>query len=269
MGKFNSVLIASDFDGTLTDINGQIPYRNIEAIKYFISQGGNFTVSTGRTKAGFHDYRKDIINAPVLLGNGAMAYDYADEKIVFTNGINEENSSVLRTILRQKSPLCMECYGVDDKSYVFNINNESKSHFKGLRINDYIELTRLEESCFPFVKVMISAGTRTFEIQDYLKSIDMCTMKFIPCTGSYIEILSESAGKGSALMQLAEYLGVTAENAYAVGDGSNDVDMLETAATGFVPCSGNPLALAAADVVVCSSNDGCIADVVAYLDKKY
>lgn len=269
MGKFNGVLVASDFDGTLTDINGQIPDRNTEAIKYFIANGGSFTVSTGRTKAGFHNYRDDIINAPVLLGNGAMAYDYTEEKTVFVNGIKKENCTVLKKILSNKEPLCMECYGADGKSYVFNINDESRSHFKGLKINDYIEITRFDDSFFPFVKVMISAGKRTFEIQDYLRSIDMNTMKFIPCTGSYIEILSEKAGKGSALLQLAEYLGISPTEAYAVGDGSNDVDMLETAALSFAPCNGSQPARDAADIITGSNNNGCIADVIEFLDKKY
>lgn len=32
MGRFSNVLLASDFDHTLTDMSGQIPARNLEAI---------------------------------------------------------------------------------------------------------------------------------------------------------------------------------------------------------------------------------------------
>ena len=47
MGIFDGVLIASDWDGTL--FNGEkVPCKNIEAIKYFIENGGHFTVSSGR-----------------------------------------------------------------------------------------------------------------------------------------------------------------------------------------------------------------------------
>ena len=78
--KFKNVLLASDFDGTLADCNGKIPESVISAIKYFMSEGGRFTVCTGRIFQGFHLYSEEYINAPVLLGNGAMAYDYKNKE---------------------------------------------------------------------------------------------------------------------------------------------------------------------------------------------
>ena len=45
--RFKNVLLASDFDGTLADSSGKIPDGVISAIKYFMSEGGRFTVCTG------------------------------------------------------------------------------------------------------------------------------------------------------------------------------------------------------------------------------
>ena len=42
MGRFSNVLLASDFDHTLTDMSGQIPARNLEAIAAFQAEGGHF-----------------------------------------------------------------------------------------------------------------------------------------------------------------------------------------------------------------------------------
>ena len=75
MNRFEGFVIVSDFDGTLTGSDGKIPEKNIEAIEYFVKHGGKFTVSTGRTYKGFHNYSAGLINAPVLLGNGADAFD--------------------------------------------------------------------------------------------------------------------------------------------------------------------------------------------------
>ena len=83
--KFKNVLLASDFDGTLADCNGIIPESVISAIKYFMSEGGRFTVCTGRIFQGFHLYSEEYINAPVLLGNGAMAYDYKNKDADWKN----------------------------------------------------------------------------------------------------------------------------------------------------------------------------------------
>ena len=40
MGKFDGLLLASDFDDTLYGWDLRVPERNLEAIRYFIGQGG-------------------------------------------------------------------------------------------------------------------------------------------------------------------------------------------------------------------------------------
>ena len=52
MGKFDGVLLASDFDDTLYDKHLQVPQRNRLALEYFMAQGGRFAVATGRAFEG-------------------------------------------------------------------------------------------------------------------------------------------------------------------------------------------------------------------------
>lgn len=267
MGKFNNILLVSDFDGTLTGKNGKIPKRNADAIKYFIAEGGKFTVSTGRTMKGFHNYSPELINAPVLLGNGAFAYDYATEKNVFLNAIGTENISVLNKIIADNPDIGAEFYSAAHKTYVINPNEQCFRHFSGLKINDFEIIKGLSCEIFPFVKIMLSVNEKTFDVQNYLRENNLCSMKFIPCTGSYIEILSVNAGKGKALHSLSKYLGIPFENVYAVGDGSNDTDMLECAVNSFCPCDGDTLAVNAAKMTVCGCDDGSVADVISYIEK--
>ena len=50
MGIFDGCLLACDIDGTL--VSGELlPERNVERIEYFVSEGGAFSLSTGRTAA--------------------------------------------------------------------------------------------------------------------------------------------------------------------------------------------------------------------------
>lgn len=270
MGKFDKVLLASDFDGTLTGSDGRIPQRNIEKIKYFISEGGLFTVSTGRTKIGFHNYSEQLINAPVLLGNGAMAYDYIKKEAVFNNSINSDAVKVFSGFCKLFPFVGIEIYTVDDRAFVINPNNLNYEHYKGLRIDNFVISEGVTEEMFPAVKIMLSAGrAETLNVQEYLRQIDLKGMKYIPCTGAFVELLSISSGKGNALLQLADSLSVAYTDTYAIGDGSNDVDMLEAASLSFSPSSGEAAALKAADITVCSSNDGAVADAIEYLEEKY
>ena len=76
MGIFSDVLLTVDFDRTLTGPDSQIPQRNLEAIRYFIDNGGAFTVNTGRSLPMTKVFRDIVpVSAPLLLYNGSAAYD--------------------------------------------------------------------------------------------------------------------------------------------------------------------------------------------------
>lgn len=270
MGKFDKVLLVSDFDGTLTGSDGAIPPGNIEKIEYFISEGGLFTVSTGRTKIGFHNYSSRFINAPVLLGNGAMAYDYSKSEVVFTNSIGSSVCDVFAELRKEFPFIGIEIYSTDDRAFVVNPGEMNYEHYRGLKIDNVIVSDAVTEDMLPAVKIMLSVGKEhSLAVQKYLQERGLKGMKYIPCTGSFVELLAISSGKGNALHQLADSLAVSYEDVYAVGDGSNDVDMLEAAACGFAPADGDALAVNSADVIVCSSDDGSVADVIGYLENKY
>ena len=267
MGIFNGFLITSDFDGTLTGSDGNIPGVNIEAIKYFINEGGYFTVSTGRTKEGFHNYSSELINAPVLLGNGAMAYDYSREEIAFTNAIGVENMDFLNRMIKDHPYLGTELYTVDGRVFVINKNDANLRHFASLRLASFSDADCFTADMFPIVKVLVSAGVKAGDLQKYFDVTDMCTLKYIPTRGSFVEILSASSGKGNALHQLASYLGVEKNKAFCIGDGSNDTDMLSAAEISFCPSSGEALARNVAKVILCSSDEGCVADAISYIER--
>lgn len=268
MKKFSGVLLASDFDATLTDSNGQIPENNIDAIKYFISEGGLFTVSTGRTREGFHKYDSSIINAPVMVSNGAMAYDYSTGKVVYSSAVEIKDMPLFSRIAEKYPGMCIEFFTVDKGAYVLNPDEITFGHFIGLQYN-YTEITEITENLFPLTKVMLGVRKRTFEVQDYLKNTDMGDCTYIPCTGTYVEVMNKKAGKGAGLIRLADILGIKHRNVYAAGDGANDTDMLEAASLGFAPSSGDPMALKKADKIVCGKDEGAIAGAIAELDKIY
>ena len=47
-GKFSGILLCSDLDGTLTSDGRTISDSNLDAIRYFESEGGYFTIVSGR-----------------------------------------------------------------------------------------------------------------------------------------------------------------------------------------------------------------------------
>ncbi len=267
MGKFNNVLLASDFDGTLANEQGIITDDVKQALRYFISEGGRFTVSTGRTYMGFHKYDPQYINAPVLLCNGAMAYDYETKKAVFCNGIDERGIVAVNAIKQRFPDVPIEMYPFDS-TFAIHLNSDSQRHFTSQSI-PFTVVDSPSETAFPWVKAMLCAKEKTLEVQDFLREKQFDGIHFLPTTGSYIELLAPGVDKGTGLLQLGKHLNIDQKNIYAVGDDYNDADMLRTANAAFVPCNGKPAALALADFIVRSNNDGCVANVIEILDEKY
>ena len=55
MGKFDGILIATDWDGTFFS-NNQLFDKNLEAIRYFQDNGGSFTLCSGRAHSFLKSY---------------------------------------------------------------------------------------------------------------------------------------------------------------------------------------------------------------------
>ncbi len=262
--KFDNVLIASDYDGTLYNSEGIITSQVREKIAYFIANGGRFTVSTGRSYQGFHAYEKSYINAPVLLANGALAYDYASDSISFLNHVGDEIFDALRDLHTTFPDASIEMYSLFD-SFVINNCDTSSRHFTSQGIT-FSEVNDPSEAKAPWQKVMIFSENQSLEIQTFLKN-EHPEVRYLPTTGRYIEIMGKGVDKGTGLLKLADKLGIPHNRTFAVGDGFNDIEMLVAAECGFVPCNGSAEALAVAGRVVRSNDDGAVAHVIEILDE--
>lgn len=267
MGIFSKVIIASDYDGTLTPSDKRVTDEVRAAIRYFISEGGYFTVCTGRTYQGFHAYSPDIINAPVLLANGGMAYDYETKKIVINDGIGDEGIEALRDIRDRFPELAIEMYAFDD-TYSINLHDESMRHFTGQGI-PYTVVSDPSETVRPWAKVMLNGDRELIKKSQEFLSEKHGEISFVPTNGGSLEVLKKDSHKGTLLLKLAELLGVAKEDVYAVGDGYNDVDMLKVAAAAFVPSNGDTASKACATYIVSSNQERAVADVIDILKEKY
>lgn len=264
---FDGVLLASDYDGTLVPSTKQVTDGVKRAIMFFIAKGGRFTVSTGRSYLGFHSYSEQYINAPVLLANGGMVYDYAARRIVAFDGIGEEGIAPMRRIARAFPHLAIELYPFE-RGYVIHPSPHAERHFTSQRI-PFTPIDDPEGAPRPWAKAMLG-GTREDIAGAQAFLAEHCPeLSFLPTDGEYLEVLRRGVDKGSALRGLADSLGIDRAHVYAVGDGYNDVEMLRQAARAFVPANADPYALACADFVVRSNEEDAVAHVIEILTQMY
>ena len=84
-----------------------------------------------------------------------------------------------------------------------------------------------------------------------------------------IEINSAKAGKGKAILALAEHLGIDPRDTVAFGDGTNDREMLELAGLGVAMENADPLVKAVADQICESNNAAGVGKTIRRLLKAF
>ncbi|HHX71664.1 MAG TPA: HAD family hydrolase [Clostridiales bacterium] len=268
MGKFTGTLIASDFDGTLVPSSKKLTNAVQEAVAYYMQNGGYFTVCTGRTHQGFPFSFPESVNAPVLLCNGGMAYDYHRNEVVFCDGIGDEGLAVMRDIRDFFPRVAIEMYPYG-ATYAIHLNEKSERHFTSQGI-PFAIIDDPADAPRPWAKAMIGGEKEEIAgIQKFLAAYYHNKISFLPTTGGFLEVMRCGVDKGSALLKLARRLGVDKAHVYAVGDGYNDVEMLRAAALAFVPENGDAFSKAEADYIVRSNEEDAIVHVIEILDSIY
>ncbi|KAM7513121.1 hypothetical protein LguiB_011996 [Lonicera macranthoides] len=77
-----------------------------------------------------------------------------------------------------------------------------------------------------------------------------------------LEIVPSGTSKGSGVRVLLDHLGITANEVMAIGDGENDVEMLELASLGIALSNGSDKAKAVANVIGLSNDEDGVADAI-------
>ena len=119
---FSDVLLTVDYDRTLTAPDSTIPERNLEAIRYFIANGGAFTVNTGRSLPMAQAFVDRVpVSAPLLLYNGAVAYDPVTKEFPFVHTIGLDMWETVREVAELFPDFTVEVQNLD-AHYAFSPN---------------------------------------------------------------------------------------------------------------------------------------------------
>ena len=107
------------------------------------------------------------------------------------------------------------------------------------------------------------------KVKDYVLSISDETLSYIDTTPYSFDMVNATTNKGSAVLKLAELLGIDKNNIAAIGDYYNDLDMLKTVSHPACPKQAPEDIQKLCEYVACHCNDGAVADFINYIYKTY
>ncbi len=269
MGKFDGVLLASDYDATFA-IGNNVPPANLEKLEYFKAQGGRFTIATGRSVLTFKQVRPFIpFNAPVLLANGSVIYDFQGDKALFEKPLPPSVVADMALLARLRPEMSLEAYVGANDLYVWNTNPYVERHMA--YVNATGHFSPIEEMPYPWDKAILEHEHEVLlELQREILSRWGDRYEAIFSAEHMLELNAKGCTKGSGVLRLAELLGVRRENIYCVGDNENDITMLEVSALPFAPENAIPAVKAVPGVhILPSCEEGAIGALIDVLDQRY
>ena len=236
MPNYDSILLCSDFDGTLA-IQKHISERNISAVNKFMKKGGLFTICTGRT----YHYITDIFdkiepNTLIISLNGAVIIDHKSGKCLYKGFLSDNYTEPLEYILKYEEHIDVILIYYDEA--IFPEEMSPKDYLSGkASFND----SRKVHKIVTVFNDALYAEKAQIEVSTLFKDTFECIRSWP--TG--LELLDINSTKGEAVKRLKGY--TKRKTLVCVGDYENDISMIKAADIGYAVASGSIKLLNAAD----------------------
>ena len=265
-------LIATDLDDTLLNEHSDINPRVMDALHAAMDAGCGVSLSSGRMLEAMLPLANRIgVNAPMLLFNGAMAYDHRTGETIFAERLPYETALGIVKMCE-----AMGCYvqAYPGKNYycqkvvAYTRRYAANIHVNAVPVGVPLsEWMRANPSDMQKL-LLIDTPEGATRAQAALKEAFPRGASFLKSKPYFVEIAPEGVDKGKSLLRLAEHLGLSRDEVMAFGDGQNDVAMIAAAGTGVSMENGCPEARAAADIIAPSNREDGVAFVIEeYLEK--
>lgn len=281
MGKFNGMLLISDYDNTFQYTESALsgggaeavpppPSRNLAAAERWISEGGQFAIATGRSLGAFRQHAERIpINAPVIVDNGGGIYDLAGKRYLVRKLLPDCALEDMTGLERAFPGTSMELYLSDERIHALHPTQRNVQHalLTGMPFLEIGALNR-ETIPVPLSKVLFMAEMATLQkLRAYMADHGWEEKyEMIFSSDHLMELTAKGADKGAMARELKRL--TECHTLICIGDHANDLPMLQAADRAFAPANAIEAVRGADGVtVVCHCLEGAVADVVDCLEQ--
>ncbi len=255
-------LVAVDIDGTLLNSQGIITEKTQQAIQRIIEKGVIFTICTGRPIQGVERFNRLLnLDEPFITYNGAMIVMGKSRKILYEQGLTAEDA---RNVLAWAKKL--------KTTYVIWSNNQLYANELNEKVHDYKKLSTVEPLLAEDEEALIRNGITKIlwyddadKIEGYQNTLEGQLgdgVSYYTSKPTFLEFVDKRVSKAMAMEKLGEHFGIKAEEMMAIGDGFNDLPMIEYAGMGVAMSNAPEAIKEKADYVTLSNDEDGIAHVL-------
>ncbi len=225
-------LVALDVDGTLLDPSHTLLPRTRAAVQSAQRQGTTICLATGKLLASTQPLLAEMgIGGLHITCNGAALMNAATGKPVSAWPLDDHLIALALAAIRELAPeMPIAWYSADaiytDAERGLLDDTLAAYHEPAVR-----HVARLEPSTLPPPLKFLMTGdhARLLVLRDALLERIGDAGSVVRTPRDFVEVMAPGVSKGVALLRLAKRLGITREEIVAIGDGENDIPLLQAA----------------------------------------
>ncbi|PSR89329.1 Phosphatase [Actinidia chinensis var. chinensis] len=265
--------IFCDMDGTLLNSESQISSTTAKALREALSRGVKVVIATGKTRPAVISALKMVELAgkdgiisefsPGVFLQGLLVYGRQGREIFRRNLDPSVCREAFLYSLEQKIPLIAfsedRCLTLIDHPLVDSLH--TIYHEPKAEIIPSIDHLLAGADIQKMIFLDTAEGVAT-TLRPHWSEATSDRATVVQAQPDMLEIVPPGTSKGSGVKMLLDHLGVNAKEVMAIGDGENDVEMLELASFGIALSNGSDKAKAVADVIGASNDEDGVADAI-------
>ena len=262
------LVVALDVDGTILDLDGRVSERVMASIARLRAREVPVVISTGRGIAAAMPVVRHLgmTSGWMVCANGALTLRL-DPDVPGGYEVVDSRTFDPRTAIETLHAAVPDgIIAVEDPGVGFRV---SRPFPNGELIEDQRVVTMAELVSQPVTRVVLRApGMSVERFSEIVAGSGLHSVEYAIGWTAWLDVAPEGVTKASALEALIARLGTDSAHVLAVGDGSNDVEMIEWAGAGVVMGSAPQWVRDRGDILTEPVwRDGCAAVLDALIER--
>ncbi len=254
-------VIALDLDGTLLNSAHEISPRTEQALKRAMAQGVEVILATGKTATSRHRPVNQLgLTTPGVYSQGLVLLN-SDGTIRYQRDLAPGTARIAIEYIESIGGTIVAVADAGTR-----ILSERVSSLTDFMVDHHEPdpelvgpLSGIVDS-IPITKLLIEANPADIEtMREALRARLNGSATLVRSMPQLIEVLPKDASKGDGLRRLLDDLRIDPRHVLAMGDGENDIEMLQMAGIGIAMGNANERVKDAADYVTATNDEDGVA----------